>query len=465
MSVVKDWVEHHNVSGTEMDQGAPTFAAATRGERKVGRFWLIELQGFYPMMKAPLLNLPAARPRALLAALLLLGTVSTRPLPLSAAPLPNFSLTGFASVPGEGMGATTGGGDGPVTVVFTATELQNAVERLDIADKKSRDNTPRVVLVAADIDLGALANEPPGTQLKAVGRVLVRSNTTIYAAGAGQTIRHGIVEVKGAHNVIIRNLSFRDLWEEDPSGNYDSLGWDYVRITNSGTTRSHHVWVDHCDFGKVYDGMLDITHGSDLVTVSWCRFAGDERGPQKKASLIGHSSSAAAAATDRGRLNVTFHHNWFSSINDRAPRARFGNIHVYNDFVDGAENATISVAGAVTLVENSLYRDARIATSFSHDKDAVSKGRGGTICIVDSRNESPRAAKAAANKDQQFEVEHNFVSSVPRETLQFNAVADFEWKSLGALPYSYKPDAVDEVPALVKQYAGTGKLADLKGAG
>src|SRR5206468_5898728 len=109
----------------------------------------------------------------------------------------------------------------------------------------------------------------------------------------------------------------------------------------------------------------------DLVTVSWCRFAGDERGPQKKVSLIGASSSGNAAALDRGHLNVTLHHNLFENIGDRAPRARFGNIHVFNNLIDGAENANISVMGAVTLVEKCFYKNTRIATTFSHAADSV----------------------------------------------------------------------------------------------
>src|ERR1019366_4240458 len=106
--------------------------------------------------------------------------------------------------------------------------------------------------------------------------------------------------------------------------------------------------------------------------------------PQKKVSLIGHSSSANAAATDRGRLNVTLHHNWFVNIDDRALRARFGNIHAFNNLIEGAQNATISVTGAVTLVERCVYRDARIATTYSHAADTIAKGHGGTIAIVDS---------------------------------------------------------------------------------
>lgn len=367
-------------------------------------------------------------------------------------PQTDSGVMGFASVPGYGLQTTTGGGNAAPVTVRTAAEFRDAVERLDIKDKKLRQNTPRVVLVEGDIDLGVLANEQPGDVIKAVGSVEVASNTTVSGAGAGATIRHGMVEVHGAANVIIRNLKFRDLWEEDPTGAYDRLGWDYVRITNSGQVRSHHVWVDHCDFGKVYDGMLDVTHGSDLVTVSWCHFSGDERGPQKKASLIGHSSSSSAAAMDKGYLNVTFSHNWFENLDDRAPRARFGNIHVLNDVVEGAKNGTISVTGAVTLVEGSVYRDCRIATSFSHDKDSVAKGLGGTICIMNSRNEAPKPAGT------DFEGAHNFQSSVERDKLQFNPVGGFEWKDLSNLPYRYEVTPLDQVEAVVKAGAGVGKI-------
>ncbi len=373
---------------------------------------------------------------------------------------PSFRPAGFATVSGYGVEQLTGGGGGTIIEVRDAAEFLAAVERSDIKSKADRDNAARVVRVMADIDLGTLANEQAGTEIKAVGRVQVRSNTTIYALGKGAVIRHGILEMHGAHNVIIRNLAFRDLWEVDPTGKYDRFGWDYVRITNAGKVPSHHVWVDHCDFGKCYDGQLDITHGSDLITVSWCHFAGDERGPHKKSMLIGHSSSDNAAATDRGRLNVTLHHNWWENIDDRAPRARFGNIHACNNFVKGAANATISVSGAVTLVENCVYQDARIATSFSHAADSVAKQRGGTICIINSVNLQPRPPAQPDNEADQFEIAQNFHSNVERAQLRFNPSAAIAWEQLNELPYRLPPDPVDALQDLLGKYAGTGKVAD-----
>ncbi len=371
-----------------------------------------------------------------------------------------FPMTGFAAVSGYGISTTTGGGAAQVIAVRTAKELQAAVERSGLEKKDPRRALPRVVRIDADIDLGELANQKPGNEIKSAGVVKVASDTTIFSPGPGATIRHGTIEVHGAHNVIIRNLRFRDLWEHDPTGKYDRFGWDYIRIVNSGKATSHHVWIDHCDFEKVYDGMIDITHGSDLITVSWCRFAGDARGPQKKASLVGHSSSENAAAADRGHLNVTFHHNLFENIEDRAPRIRFGNAHAFNNLIAGAKNANISVTGAVTLVENCFYTDCQIATTFSHAADTEAKGKGGTMVILNSRNVEPRPTATGGTALEESERANNFKGNAELATFLFNAPAEWRWENRHVLPYTYRADPVDEVPGIVRRDAGTGKISD-----
>jgi pectate lyase len=371
---------------------------------------------------------------------------------------PKFPQTGFSTMTAYGQTGTTGGGDLTPITVRTAKEFQTACERLDIKDKLLREQTPRVILVGEDLDLGELKNVTGNSTGKAVGIVRVQPRTTIYST-SGAVIRRGTLEVHGTSDIIIANLKFRDLWELDPTNNYDALGWDYIRITDKGENRAHHVWVDHCDFGKVYDGALDIVHGSDCVTVSWCKFSGDERGPQKKVTLIGHSSGAGGATADRGYLNVTLHHNWYQNIEDRAPRARFGNIHTYNNLVDGAHYATISVMGAVTLVEGNVYNDVRCATSFSHAKDAVAKEKGGTICIVDSLNENPRPALDTTKSNELLEQDNNFKSNVGRDHLVFNKPAGFDWANLSALPYPYDADPASDTATLVKHWAGAGTVA------
>ena len=115
---------------------------------------------------------------------------------------------------------------------------------------------------------------------------------------------------------------------------------------------------------------------------------------------------------------------------------------------------------AVTLVENCVYRDARIATTFSHAADSEEKDHAGTICIVNSKNIEPRPPVEDAKSRVAFEIEHNFKSNVERAQLEFNPVKDWTWENRHVLPYAYRPDPTDNVPALVKQFAGAGKVAD-----
>jgi pectate lyase len=339
---------------------------------------------------------------------------------------------GFASL----KGGTDGGGYAEPVLVRTAEELQRAAERLD-EKKDERDSKPRVIRLAGDIDLGELANERPGKVLKRVGVVRPRSNTTLEGPPGGATLRGGTIELKGAENVIIRNLRFRDLWEDDPSGDYDEMGWDYIRISSAGKKGSRRVWVDHCDFGKVYDGQLDIIHGSDLVTVSHCVFSGGGE-TQKKGMLIGNSSSASARDQDKGHLNVTIHDCWFKDLASRAPRLRHGNVHFLNNLVEDTGTATISVCGGATLVEGCVYKDCKVAVSSSHADDSREKGRGGLTRIADSVNIGRKT------------------SPMPDDgaSFRFNAIEGFAWDDLSVLPYPYQAAPASEVEAKVKRDAG-----------
>lgn len=337
---------------------------------------------------------------------------------------------GFASLDG----GTSGGGEGKAIVVRDAKELQSAIERLDLP-KDRRDREPRVIRLAGDIDLGELANEKAGHDLKKVGIIRPQPDTTLEGPPGGATLSGGTIELKGVSNVIIGNLRFRGLWEHDPSGEYDEMGWDYVRIT-SGARR---VWVDHCDFGKVYDGPLDIVQGADLVTLSHCIFSGGEE-EQKKGILIGNSSSETTKKRDAGHLNVTIHGCLFRGIGSRAPRLRTGNVHFFNNVVEKVGAATISVSGGATLVEGCVYRDCKVPTSFSHADDSVEKGRGGSIHIVDCLDSGKGSGERLKNQ--------------PEGDFRFNKPEGIAWEDLAKLPYPYQAIPAAETEAMVKREAG-----------
>jgi pectate lyase len=101
------------------------------------------------------------------------------------------------------------------------------------------------------------------------------------------------------------------------------------------------VWIDHNTFDdgdnpdsdqplylgrpyQVHDGASDIIKASDLVTVSWNSYSNHD-----KTMLIG---STDTVGVDVGRLRVTVHHNRFDNVFQRAPRVRFGQVDVYDNY-------------------------------------------------------------------------------------------------------------------------------------
>ncbi|WP_457354674.1 pectate lyase family protein [Roseateles sp. P5_D6] len=172
-----------------------------------------------------------------------------------------------------------------------------------------------------------------------VSIVRLPSNTTLLGAAPGAGFQHGMVLLDKVSNIVIRDLRFSDAYDHFPAweprdnvhGEWNS---EYDALSLRGADR---VWVDHCLFDdgnhpdklepirlgqrvQHHDGLLDITNGSDLVTVSWCRFQAHD-----KTMLIGNSDGRI---TDDGLLRVTLHHNHFHACKERTPRVRFGRVHV-----------------------------------------------------------------------------------------------------------------------------------------
>ncbi|KOX00165.1 pectate lyase [Streptomyces sp. NRRL B-1140] len=280
----------------------------------------------------------------------------------------------------EGAG-TTGGAAADAAHVFTVTDRAGLVRALD-----GGSDTPKIIKIAGTIDadtdddgdrldcadyttggyhlkkyLAAYdprtwgSAKPSGPQEEArrasaarqAERIVlpVGSNTTIVGLGDSAVLKGASLQVKNADNVIIRNLDVRDAYDCFPvwQPNTGGLGDWKTAYDNIWLTGATHVWVDHVTlsdkghpdakeptyFARNYlrhDGLLDITNGSDLVTVSWSRFTGHD-----KAMLIGSGDTATG---DRDKLRVTLHHNAFESVVQRAPRVRFGQVHVYNNRYD-----------------------------------------------------------------------------------------------------------------------------------
>ena len=200
-----------------------------------------------------------------------------------------YNLTGFA------LGSTGGGlipdTDPAYAKVTNALDLANAV----LAYNKT--GAIKVIEIMTNLDLGwneigaavqNLASTPftaaatpqlhPRLLTTGVSKMDIKyknGGLTIFSAN-GATIRHCTFNIKSTHNVIVRNLKFDEMWEWDEAtkGQYDKNDWDFIDIGNGGSVSN--VWIDHCTFTKTYDGILDTKAGSSGITISWCKYVGDD---------------------------------------------------------------------------------------------------------------------------------------------------------------------------------------------
>lgn len=286
---------------------------------------------------------------------------------------------GFASL----NGGVTGGQGGPVVTVTNEDELKEAVDGM---------NTATIILVKGTINVS--------------GEISARGNKTIVGLGTDARIAGGGFGWNTKSNVIVQNITFEDASD------------DLLKINN----KCKNFWIDHCTFSDgagtnagSHDGMLDVTRGSEFVTISYCKFFNHD-----KNILIGHSDSESGDVI----MKVTLHHNWFNGTIQRNPRVRFATVHCYNNYYVG--NTTYSVASATdakVLVENCYFKNCPIplqvgVPGFSPAGFLVQNG-----CFFDNCG-----------------------------TLQTKA-----YNMTGLFPYTYKLDSVKYVPCIAESFVGASK--------
>jgi pectate lyase len=243
--------------------------------------------------------------------------------------------------------------------------------------------------------------------------VNVTSNKTILGVGSSSGLTGCGLRMKGVNNIIVRNLKIAKV----PAGNGNG---DAIHIE-----RSTHIWIDHNDLSSdtshgtdYYDGLLDITHASDYVTVSWNTFKDHYKG-----SLVGHSDDNASE--DTGHLRVTYHHNYFRNCDQRGPRVRFGNpVHVYNNYYYNS-----GTYGIATTCNAGVYVERNYFENTPHT-------------VVTQTGDSPAGNVKLLN--------NYLVNSGTPQTRNGAAVA--------AIPYAYTVDANSSVKSIVTAGAGTGKI-------
>ncbi|KAL4969828.1 pectate lyase family protein [Aspergillus stella-maris] len=228
-------------------------------------------------------------------------------------------------------GGTTGGAAGDTVEVSDLAALTEAAE----------SETPLTIIVTGDISGSA--------------KIRVESDKTIYGE-SGATITGVGFYIRQVSNVIIRNLAIGQV----DADNGDAIGID----------ESTNVWIDHVDLsgdlsaGKDdLDGLLDITHAAEWVTVSHVYFHDHWKG-----SLIGHSDSNEDE--DLGHLHITYANNYWYNVNSRCPSVRFGTVHIINNYWDSLIGTGVNARmDAQILIQSSAFSNSPDEAIFFADSD------------------------------------------------------------------------------------------------
>ena len=227
---------------------------------------------------------------------------------------------GFAAVSGKGLSTTTGGEGGKIVTVATFDDFR----------KYAESSEPYIILVKGRIT-------PPS---KGYG-VNVKSNKTIVGLGTDATLYQIELHIMQQQNIIIRNIINRDSYVE---GNYDCKDTDWDGIQADGC---HHLWIDHCWFTHNCDGLIDLRHACDYVTVSWVHFSN-------------HNKTFGLGWTEETDFRTTIHHCWFDSTNQRNPSFDMGIGHLYNNYVsDVTSYGNLARGEARVIIENSYFENTK----------------------------------------------------------------------------------------------------------
>ena len=206
-----------------------------------------------------------------------------------------------------------------------------------------------------------------------VGQLIIQSRDglMIYSE-EGITIKHMTTHIKGniskgkSKNIVFRNLHLTGIWEWDEvdRGDYKSLDWDYFTIEDA-----EDIWLDHLTLGTAYDGLADVKGNTKNITLSWLNldfgvddfikaqfdFLEENRKDYPfydtlRKDISKETISIVAAGQKKGfnfgnteggpnfeEITITMHNIYAKNLQDRFPRLRRGDVHIYNVILDSEE--------------------------------------------------------------------------------------------------------------------------------
>ncbi len=385
-----------------------------------------------------------------------------------------FSIDGFAAcagTPGTDFyreGGTTGGAGGKVVYAKTFSELQAFLQAKDpyivIVD---HDITTGIECYVDALSSGKLCDKQDGStgEKTTYGeRIMIAPNKTLIGVlnpetGLAPLFSRISFVMQCPDNVIIRNcrftmngvpvlksgenkiVAFRD-GRQVEVGDPDCIS---LQADKNGTKTDWgaHVWIDHCEFfnGNAsnkdrYDGLLDCKNNVQWLTFSYNYFHDHD-----KSCLFGKGDSDIF----EGCRTISFHHNFFEKIEgSRLPLQRGGYLHYYNNYMSGCEDGWDVRTKAIGYVE---------ACYFENTKSPIRSDREGSLNINKSEGYDVIYKNCNNLMDGYTNIDGAKVSKVlPVKTTSWTPA-----QTVGGYTVNHL-DKTADVPALVRKYAGAGKI-------
>ena len=224
----------------------------------------------------------------------------------------------------------TGGEGGEEVIVTSEAEFEEAITRKNPITQE-RD-VPLIIYVKGEIEFTQMHTWHVKNKT-----VLGLPGSRIYSKQRTKK-NSGILKFSGSSNGACENIILRNLTIQG-AGAYDVNGDDALLF--QGVQR---IWVDHCTIGDGVDSSFDCNHDSDYICVSWCHMiykippmaGGSETDDHRFCSTWGASDKQTES---ENHLNTTFVNCWWDEgVMERAPRVRFGKIHIVNNYYTSTNN-------------------------------------------------------------------------------------------------------------------------------
>jgi pectate lyase len=328
-------------------------------------------------------------------------------------------------------------------------------------------------------------------------RIVQRDGLLIYSE-SGHTLKHLCIIIDASRNIVFRNLRLSELWEWDEidAGAYKTNDWDYFTIE-----KSEGIWFDHLSFDQAYDGIIDVKEGCSNLTLSFSRLefvpnafiqaqinyleahrednhyyrSLREKGLseedllkwasyQKKGFNLGNTTDGEGYE----EITFTFHHLEISNLQDRLPRIRKGDAHLYQIILDNTgidelsavlnahqlsivNQGIVTTEGGAVLMENSIFRNVAVPLKSHQDSNSDSRYTG-KYQILNSeliRNNQSHFGSSGDGRSLWY-------PSNPHPALPF-AFRNYE-----TLPYAYELLDVYYLPAFFEENpTGAGTLSGI----